>query len=185
MFFFFGTTDREALRGVVVDFCPVCRKVRPFAVLDHRRTMHLYFIPLGKGRYHGSTRRCVECGHYFEFDPERYAEVLSHPEAERLGLEQALRRTTPALAERFEAIDAVERVAQGSAYRGGVDEPKEGRLREAASMLRQLELRGIDSSRFCRRFARWERLGESERESLLAELRGYTAALEDTLGRAP
>ncbi len=185
MFFFFGTTDREALRGVVVDYCPVCRQVRRFSVIDLRRTMHLYFIPLGKGTYQGSVRRCVECGQYFEFDAGRYSEVLAHPEAEALDLEQGLRRTTPRLAERFEAIDAIERMAGRSAYRGGIDEPAEGRLHDAAVQLRQLEMLGVDSSRFSRRFARWERLGESERESLLAELRGYAAAMEDARRRAP
>ena len=181
----FGTTEREAIRGVVADYCSVCRRIERFAVIDHRRTLHLYFVPLGKGRYQGTTRRCVECGHYFEFDPDRYAEVLPHREADTLELEQLLRRTTPDVAERFEAIDAIERVAHKSAYRGGSDEPSEGRLQEAAAELRQLEIQGIDSSRFCRRFAQWERLGESERQNLLAELRGYVAALEDARGRTP
>jgi hypothetical protein len=186
MFFFFvGTTEKEALRGVVVDYCPVCRKLSPLSVLDHRRTLHLYFIPLGKGRYQGSTRRCVECGQYFDFDPQRYSEVLPAEEAEQLDVEQGLRRTTPWLAERFEAIDAIEHIARGPAYRGAADEPRERRLEEAADGLRELELRGVDSTRFCRRFAQWERFGESERQSLLAELRGYLAALDEAPRHAP
>ena len=49
-------------------------------------------------------------------------------------------------------------------------------LKGAVATLRELEAAGVDSSDWVTRFSRWPRLEPSERDILLAELRGFARA---------
>jgi hypothetical protein len=167
----FGTTERKKERGFVVDRCPSCLDLRWFALVDHRQAFHLYFVPLGKGRYLGSTQRCLECGANF---PERedFVTSLDENEMSEIDVETGLRRTQPELAKRFDEIRDLEKNGK-LAYRATNDAQSEDLVSRAAKELSVLERRGIDTERFLRRFRDFPRLSASERELLCAELRGF------------
>lgn len=167
----FGTTEKKKDRGFVVDRCPSCLDLRWFALVDHRQAFHLYFVPLGKGRYVYSTQRCLECGADF---PERgdFITLLDKNEMLDLDVDTGLRRTQPDLAKRFDEIRDLEKNGK-LAYRSTNDTKSEDLVSHAAKELGVLERRGIDTERFLRRFREFSRLSASERELLCAELRGF------------
>lgn len=177
MFFLFGTTDRERTRGEVADRCPHCRRLSFFVVSDHYRVWHAYFIPLGRGKFQGTTRSCTSCGARIEIDPGRYAELLEPGSAGTVSLDEAIRRTNPGLARTLDAVWELERLAEQHPYRGPDDERGADRLRTAARWLRELVERDVDVSAFTERFARWRQLSPEERGELFAELKGYARAM--------
>lgn len=179
MVFVFGTTERAKQRGVVVDRCPNCLDLKWFELLDHRQSWHLYFIPLGKGRFLYSTQRCFTCGSDFALQHDDYVTTLPAIAMEDLDVEEGLRRTQPDLAKRFDEIEELATSAK-RAYRDANDANDasgEDLLAKAAEHLRVLERRGVDSEKFLVRFRGFIRLSASERELLLAELKGYHDAV--------
>lgn len=153
----------------------MCGVLRACTVIDHFRVSHLYFVPLGRGRYQFSTRACRTCGTVVGFDAERYAEVVPAEEANGLVLEELLRRTQPGLAARLDAIDALKGEVQGAAD----DEPSSALFSEAGKRLRWLERRGVDTTRWVERLRQWPRLGLDARRMLVGELRGYATRLRE------
>jgi hypothetical protein len=176
MVFVFGTTERQKPRGWVVDRCPSCLDLRWFQLLDHRQTWHLYFVPLGKGRFLYSTQRCSKCGSDFPLQHDEYVTTLPESARHELDVEEGLRRTQPELAKRFDEIDELAARAR-RAYRDANDASGEELLGQAAERLRVLERRGVDSERFLARLRGFTRLSASERELLFAELKGFHDAL--------
>lgn len=173
----FGTTERKKERGFVVDRCPSCLDLRWFALVDHRQAFHLYFVPLGKGRYLYSTQRCLKCGADF---PERedFVTALDETEMQDLDVDEGLRRTQPELAKRFDEIRELAKTGK-LAYRATHDAQSEDLIVGATERLTALERRGVDTERFLRRFRDFSRLSASERELLCAELRGFHEAVVD------
>jgi len=172
----FGTTERAKQRGVVVDRCPSCLDLRWFGLLDHRQSWHVYFIPLGRGRFLYSSQRCFTCGADFPLQHDDYVTSLPESAVDELDIEIGLRRTQPALAKRFDEIDEIEEAAR-SAYRDTLDPSGEDSLARAVNHLRTLERRGVDSARFLTRYREFARLSPAERELLCAELEGFHAAV--------
>lgn len=176
MFVVFGSTDRERVRGCVVDRCPACLDLRWFELVDHHRAWHLYMVPLGRGRFLYTSRRCRECNADLPLEQADYVTTLTARDARELELEEGMRRTNPVLARRFDEIRALER--EGPVYRDGNDDAGRALLAESTERLRKLERRGLDCSRFLSRFSGWALLSAHERELLAAELRGYLEAVE-------
>lgn len=175
MVFVFGTTERPRPRGLVVDRCPNCLDLEWFELIDHHRTFHAYFIPLGRGRYLYTSRRCTECGAAFPLEREDYVTTIAEQDRGVLDLREGLRRTNPTLSKRFDAIDELEKAA-GEPYRAPDDESGREKLARALEQLRQLERRGVDAGRWIGRLANWSRLSAAERDLLCAELKGFYEA---------
>jgi hypothetical protein len=76
----------------VADFCPLCRSLRPFRLRRVTKVRHLYWIPLGQGRFLGNEIECRVCRTSLGTDMARYATVASAlpPDVEELS-----RRTLP------------------------------------------------------------------------------------------
>ena len=104
MFFFFvsGSQSRRDELGVVADYCPRCRRIRPHRVAEYYRVSHVYFIPLGEGQNVGASRECFRCGTEYLCEPDDYATILDVSGARSLGLERLLRVTNPRL---FRALE--------------------------------------------------------------------------------
>lgn len=170
MVFVFGTTERARSRGFVVDRCPSCLDLRWFELLDHHRTWHAYFVPLGRGRYLFTSQRCDECGAAFPLERDKFVTTLEEDDARTLDVSTGLRRTNPELARRFDEIDALA-PSRAAPYRA--TETEAALLDPALERLRALERRGVDTSRFLFRFRDWSRLSPGERELLCAELKGF------------
>ena len=173
MVFVFGTTERSRSRGFVVDRCPSCLDLRWFEVLDHHRAWHAYFVPLGRGRYLFTSQRCDECGAAFPLEGAKFVTTLDEREAGELDLSTGLRRTNPELARRFDEIDAL---APSGVTPYRATEADDTLLAPSLERLRELERRGVDTSRFVQRLRDWSRLAPGERERLCAELEGFHAA---------
>lgn len=176
MFFVFGTTDRERERGFVVDRCPACLDLEWFELLDHHRAWHLYFVPLGRGRFLYTSQRCSHCGADFPIEHDDFVSVVSDRDRRALDVMQGLRRTNPPLAKRFDEIESLKRDA-GPPYRDSNDESGGALLGESLERLIVLERRGVDSARFLPRFREWSRLSAGERELLATELKGFHDAI--------
>jgi hypothetical protein len=171
----FGTTERKKDRGYVVDRCPSCLDLRWFALVDHRQAFHLYFVPLGRGRYLYSTQRCMKCDANF---PERddFVTALDLHAMQELDVDEGLRRTQPELAKRFDEIADLAKEGK-LAYRATHDANAEDLVARASAQLAALERRGVDTERFLGRFRDFRRLSATEREILCAELRGFHDAV--------
>jgi hypothetical protein len=134
MLFHFNVKRVEVESGSVADFCPVCRTLRAFRFFAVERVMEVIYIPLSRTPL-GQFVRCGTCGATLKSDAARFAAfadagsdletliVTTRPElrtehAERLGLEETLRRSPDALDltqrarllfEPFEALEAMVR----------------------------------------------------------------------------
>jgi len=172
MVFVFGTTERARPRGWVVDRCPSCLDLSWFELVDHHQAFHAYFVPLGRGRYMFTSQRCGRCNSQFPIERDDFVTTLDDRDRRELGVMEGLRKTNPPLARRFDEIDELERDNR-SPYRDSNDESGHALLDRALEQLRELERRGVDSSRYLGRFRNWSRLSSGERELLCAELRGF------------
>lgn len=121
----------ETSLGSVADFCPVCRALRAFRIVQVERTTELLHVPLSRTPL-GLFLRCRSCDARIAADAKAYAEFAAENEddletliattrpdlrearAERLALEERLRRSPAGLepAERadllFEPFQALE-----------------------------------------------------------------------------
>lgn len=61
--------------GHVADFCPLCRELRSFSMINVRRVPHLYFISLGSGESVGHYRTCDSCSVMLGAQVGQYASV--------------------------------------------------------------------------------------------------------------
>jgi hypothetical protein len=172
MFFVFGTTDKDRKRGFVVDRCPSCLDLEWFELVDHHRAWHLYFVPLGRGRFLYTSVRCNQCGAKFPLEGEGFARVIRESERGDFDVMAGLRHTNPELARRFTEIEELARSAKPP-YRDPTDEGSAALLAESVERLLALERRGGDTARYLGRFASWSRLSVGERELLAAELKGF------------
>jgi hypothetical protein len=70
MFIIWGTKVHKRRVGRRPDFCPICRRIRPFHVEQIESVSHIYYIPLGSPKIHGHTKSCEECNIAFHADVE-------------------------------------------------------------------------------------------------------------------
>lgn len=178
MVFVFGTTERGRPRGLVVDRCLNCLDLRWFSLVDHHRAFHAYFVPLGRGKYLYTSRRCEECGADFPLERDDFIATLPQSAKRELDLEEGLRRTNPPLARRFAEIDDLLDEAKAP-YRDPNDESGSDRLTQSVRWMKELERRGVDVARWLTRFHGFARLSATEQELLCAELKGFHEATVD------
>ncbi len=57
-----GTRIRRRSRGLIAEFCPICREIRLFRVTDLSRYRHVYWIPVTPGTPVSRELQCEGCG---------------------------------------------------------------------------------------------------------------------------
>jgi hypothetical protein len=100
-----GMKQVEQVRGMVADFCPICREVRAFQLIRIGLVSHIYYVSSGAGTLAGYVIRCNECGLRLKTDSDRYAATEKDS---RVGIEALVRDTFPKLREVYAARLEVE-----------------------------------------------------------------------------
>ena len=62
--------------GHVADFCPICRKPRPFALQRIGSAGHVYYVSVSQGELVGFERTCLKCHTVYNAEPTHYAKVV-------------------------------------------------------------------------------------------------------------
>jgi hypothetical protein len=119
-----GPQRREKHLGYAADYCPICRKVESFDLLEERVAIHLwYIIPLQRGTLLGYKKICRGCQTMSDGYPNAYREIGrsgSEP------LDTLIAKTNPLVREiHKEKLALAERLAAGG---DGVDEATRHRL---------------------------------------------------------
>src|SRR5688572_32981772 len=76
MLIWWGRKATKKTLGRVADFCPLCRALAPFTVVEHGTVGHVYSIPLGSRELVGHTRTCNACKVDLNAQPRRYAMIF-------------------------------------------------------------------------------------------------------------
>ncbi len=79
MFIIWGTKVRRRPMRRRADFCPICRRIRPFKVEQIESVPHLYYIPYGSGTVHGHIKSCQRCGLDVDADLDDALDVSQNP----------------------------------------------------------------------------------------------------------
>ena len=98
MFIVWGKKRVERKQGMVADFCPICREVRAFTLIRVGLAGHIYYVSFGQGKLAGHIIRCDTCGVALRADPTRFATAEKDP---RIDLETLIRQTFPRLRETY------------------------------------------------------------------------------------
>ncbi len=105
-----GMKQVEQVRGMVADFCPICREVRAYQLIRIGLVSHVYHVSSGAGTLAGYVICCNECGLRLKTDSDRYAATEKDS---RVGLEVLVRDTFPKLREVYAArLDQESRIKQ-------------------------------------------------------------------------
>jgi len=86
MLLIWGKKTSVRVLGRVAEFCPICRAIGVFELLETRLVPHFYYIPLGRGRLAGNHVRCRRCATPLSVDAERYASVSQDKSADARAL---------------------------------------------------------------------------------------------------
>lgn len=70
-----GRRQREKHLGYAADYCPICRKVETFEILEKRICYHVWFIPVERGEVLGHAKICDGCQTESEGFPNAYREI--------------------------------------------------------------------------------------------------------------
>ena len=192
MIFIWGTKSREEDGGVVGDWCEGCRAPNFHRLTNYFKVSHVYYIPLGKGQYVGTNRRCTQCGTLAACTPTTYSHALTHSQAMGLSIEQVLEATNPPLMQQLHKQRAMEyNIAQRLAQPGfapalapGAMPPAspaaltparqaDQRMLSALQALGTLDARNQDVSQFLDRLQKWDYLTVPESEVLLHEINAF------------
>ncbi len=184
MFIVWGTKSRQEDGGVVGDWCEVCRGPNYHKLTHFFKVDHVYYIPLGKGKYVGTNRQCTQCGTTVSCTMTAYTRALSHQEAYGQGIEQILAATNPALSAQVQRQRALEyqvaqRMAQsalpaaGAPYSAPLMRQADPRMLNALQTLGTLDARNKDVSQLLDRLQKWDYLTASECEVLLHEIDAF------------
>ncbi|MCA9591709.1 MAG: hypothetical protein KC776_00320 [Myxococcales bacterium] len=171
-FIWWGSRRELVRRGVVVDYCWVCRTLQPFVVVDSFMLTHVYSVTVGGGAYEGSTRMCFGCQNSYALDANRYAEVLPLGAATTLSLHEGLRRCLPRLAEVIEIAGALREATAKKPYRDVDGRTFRELAADTPDLLAALANAGWDVAELAYKIRQWERLPEDELREAVAELRG-------------
>ena len=184
MFIIWGTRSRQEDGGVVGDWCEGCRAPN-FHKLTHYFTVsHVYYIPLGKGQYAGTTRQCTQCGTSSACAATAYSRPLTHQAALGLGIDQVLEATNPPLLAQVHKQCALEyQIAQrittaqqpGNGFAPAALPARQAdqRLLAALQTLGAMDARHQNVSQFLDRLQKWDYLTASEGEVLLHEINAF------------
>lgn len=91
-----GKKLTETLLGKVAEFCPICREIRPFQLMEFGTVGHLYFLPLGDPEKLGYMLQCEECGTLLQYTENPYTGLQQD---ENCGLEDLITTTNPTIRE--------------------------------------------------------------------------------------
>jgi hypothetical protein len=147
-------------------------------VIQKHRVPHLYWIPLGSGSIIDTWRVCSRCSGRTACDLRDYQQLLPAHRAKDLAVAEILRLTTPWLAQEIAA-----RGRQGQAWQANAPGKAAGldpRVRSASARLTQLGQEDPRVQSLQARLAHWAALRPEDREQLLDEIDGLTAANEAT-----
>jgi hypothetical protein len=152
-------------------------------VIDHYTVTHVYYIPLGSGRFVQSMRQCQNCSSELSCRIEDYVDILETDVASSLSTDQILRNTNPRLAETVEAKEQSRNAILQAWDRA--DPGGEADSQWSLASLRFDEMGDFDqeTSRLRRRLEEWSRLSGEERNVLLKEIDSLEA--ECVLERQP
>jgi hypothetical protein len=62
MFIIHGQTIKRTPTGRTLTFCPVCRDLSEFTTTEVRAVSHVYYIPMGSGKFLANELLCRNCG---------------------------------------------------------------------------------------------------------------------------
>jgi hypothetical protein len=92
MYIPFGRTNSYRTLGRVADFCPLCRGIRPFRLLQVDSIRHFYSIPLGGRTSIGQSRVCETCQLVGPAPSDGYRALSNDPDAD---LDTLIAETNP------------------------------------------------------------------------------------------
>lgn len=112
MFIVWGKKPVYRKIGYAADFCPICRKIRPFRVTRIGIASHVYYVTSGEGELAGYTRTCQKCNIELNCDPHIYASM-----SKRLApLEELVVQTLPNYREVYGPTLAQESIIRKNPY---------------------------------------------------------------------
>ena len=128
LLFIWGSREREKRRGAVAEYCPVCRKIGTFEVVEIRKGLHVWFIPIVPGQLLRTIQICRTCGRESMCSVGRYASIRRFAGG---SLEPLITATFPKIREVYrEELATANLIATG-----GVDpEMRQRLIREAFGM---------------------------------------------------
>lgn len=129
-----GRRQREKHLGYAADYCPICRKVEAFEILEKRHGAHVWFIPVEKGRLLGHAQICGGCQTESESFLTKFRSVSGF---RGKSLDALISKTNPDVREAN-----AERLALADRLASGVDETTRQRLMMEAFALAEPHFRG-------------------------------------------
>lgn len=158
-----GSETRAEVKGLLGDYCPVCREVTRFTVAEHRRNGRVFFVP-GMDDVVARSRVCDRCGCRMAYRPEPSHQLA--PESDAYApISELVDSTNPSLRE---ALVAEKEDGSGSG---------DPRLAEHLEKLAELGRTGAGLALLFR-LDGWEELDEEERLALGAEVDALAAEAE-------
>ena len=184
MLIIWGSKSRKEDGGVIADWCDVCRVPTFHGLVHVYRVGHIYYIPLGKGTYVGTNRKCAQCGTANSCNRNAYARSLTHQEALGRSIEEVLAATNPYFLEQIQKQRALEnqvaqRMAPPTLPAFDLSPPSpppvqpDPRMLAARQTLGSLDARDRNVSGFLERLQRWDYLTPPDREALLYEINAF------------
>jgi hypothetical protein len=141
MYIPFGRTIHHRTLGRAADFCPFCRGLRPFRVLQVDSIRHFYMLPLGGRRPVGQSRVCESCDLLSPVPPEGYQALSVDPDAD---LDTLIVETNPNIRRNWASrLLLEERIAQRRLTPG----ERAGLLREPFEMAAEVLARRDDEGK--------------------------------------
>jgi len=108
-----GKRQREKRLGFAADYCPICRKVERFELMEQRFARHFWFIPVERGRLTGNTQICRGCQTETKSFPAQFIHI---DRSARNSLESLIQETNPSVCEaNKDRLALAEQIAAGSA----------------------------------------------------------------------
>jgi hypothetical protein len=154
--------------GVIGEYCPLCRAVRAFHLIEDLDIEHFYFMPAGKATQMRMYRKCLECQSETPCQRGEYSEVLALQEAAPLVLGQLLRRSNPGLAD---LIDEERRLTGLLQQTLNADPDLERQL--ALVRVRRCKGATTELIQFAKSLEDWQQLTPEARGALLARINEY------------
>lgn len=107
-----GVKQHNQCIGYVADFCPFCRGIQAFGIVQRNVGGHVYGVSVGNGTVVGYERICAVCGYAEKVDPLQYRR---HEDDEsKLEINALIQKTHPDIHERY-----AKRLAAEAAIRSG------------------------------------------------------------------
>lgn len=185
MFIIWGKYAKKEVCGIVADHCPQCDSVQEFALIDHFKAAHIYFIKVSGWSWDATSRVCARCKSEL---PARVRDYHSHWPAtmSRVPLLELVRETNPQLLGDYEDDQRRRRRTPDEVVLEV--EPVEARaadpeLEQLHRRMADFEPNDIDVLKLRERLKSWSRLSVSERQQA-RELLDRCSKRHTLLGKA-